>query len=78
MPTGCTLALMLGGIIAEDLGWEYIFYFFGGGGLVWSVLWGLFMHQSPSENPRMSGEERDYILGVGIGGRDTRLPDGKI
>ena len=63
MPTGCTLSLMLGGIIAEDLGWEYIFYVFGGCGLVWSVLWGLFMHESPRTNPRMSEEERAYILG---------------
>ena len=48
MPTGCTLALMLGGIIAEDAGWEYVFYAFGSAGLAWSALWCLFMHDSPA------------------------------
>ena len=54
MPTGCTLSLMLGGVIAEDPGWEYIFYTFGAGGLAWSVVWCFFMYDSPSKNPRCS------------------------
>ena len=52
MPTGCTLSLMLGGVIAEAAGWEYVFYAFGAAGLAWSALWCLFMHDSPHNNPR--------------------------
>ena len=74
MPTGCTLSLMLGGIIAQGLGWEYIFYAFGGCGLAWSLAWCLFMHGSPSANPRICEEERAFIGGGRRRRRDNEEP----
>ena len=58
---GSVFCLIMSGILAEDLGWEYPFYVMGISGVVWFALWTLLIHDSPAANPRISDEERVYI-----------------
>ena len=60
-PVGSVLCLVMSGILAEDLGWEYPFYVMGTLGVVWFALWTLLIHDGPDVNPRISDEERVYI-----------------
>jgi len=43
-------------------GWPSIFYVFGSIGVLWFVLWIWFVSDSPSQHPRISEEEKKYII----------------
>lgn len=43
------------------MGWPSIFYFIGGIGIVWSVLWFFLGSNSPAACSRISEEEKAYI-----------------
>ncbi len=59
---GTTLIFPLGGFIAgSSLGWRSIFYFTGGSGIIWCILWFFLAYDSPAKHPRISKSERDYI-----------------
>lgn len=58
---GTVVALPLSGQICFYLDWTYVFYIFGAVGLLWFVLWSLFIFNSPNTHPRISEEERRYI-----------------
>lgn len=51
---GNLFSLGLSGFIAEGLGWESIFYIFGGAGLVWMVFWIFLVFSTPAQHPRIS------------------------
>jgi MFS family permease len=51
---GTVIALVLSGTIAESLGWEWVFYFFGILGTVWCFAWLFICHDSPAKHPRIS------------------------
>ncbi len=51
----------VGGLIADTIGWEYIFYVLGGMGMLWAVAWILIIHETPAKNPRMSKAELEYL-----------------
>ena len=51
-PVGGVFCLILSGILAEELGWEYPFYVMGVLGVVWFALWTLLIHDGPDVNPR--------------------------
>jgi len=53
---------ILGGVISEYLGWEYVFYITGGVVLCWTALWLALVYDSPQHHPRISQEEKEYIL----------------
>ncbi|GAV02635.1 hypothetical protein RvY_13174-2 [Ramazzottius varieornatus] len=53
--------MYVAGVVAQNHGWEAIFYCFGALCLVWVVLWMLLAHNTPNLHPRISVEERDYI-----------------
>lgn len=40
---GSVIALSTCGVIAEDLGWDWIFYIYGIVGIVWWILWASFV-----------------------------------
>jgi MFS family permease len=42
--------------------WPAVFYLCGGLGVVWFVLWIALMHSDPRTHPRISEEERHYIV----------------
>lgn len=54
---GAAIAMPVCGFLIEYLGWESVFYVTGGIGLVWSVLWFLFIFETPAAHPRISPEE---------------------
>ncbi|XP_044227921.1 sialin [Thunnus albacares] len=58
---GTVIALPLSGVICFYLEWTYVFYVFGGVGLVWFVLWVFLVFDSPNTHPRISERERLYI-----------------
>lgn len=58
---GSVAALSLGGIIGKHLNWEAIFYFFGIGGLVWTLFWFLNVYESPSHHETIDNDEKLYI-----------------
>ena len=56
--------------ILVTLGWRWIFYVFGGAGLVWSVAFYLLYRNLPEEHPKVNRSELAQIRG--------RSPDGSI
>ncbi len=79
----------LGGIVSAPLvallfvqfGWRGTFVFVGILGLIWLVPWLWFYKADPDANPRLSAEERAYILaGRSEAGRadDRRMPLGEL
>lgn len=71
------VALPLGGLLSDTLGWESVFYVSGGITMVWFVLWYFFIFDSPSVHPRISSEELAYLLDHTAskpGAEDFKLP----
>ncbi|XP_059168721.1 sialin-like isoform X2 [Physella acuta] len=61
-----------------DGGWPSLFYLQGIVGVVWFVGWCLTVYDSPSQHPRISARERDYIetslAGMVSGRSQTKTP----
>jgi len=58
---GTVFALGLGGIIGRAINWEAIFYIFGAFGIVWCLLWFLFVYETPSEHATILADEKNYL-----------------
>lgn len=54
--------MLLAGIIADKLGWEYVFYIMGGASAIWLILWAILVADSPEKQPLISKEEREMIV----------------
>ena len=59
---GNVVALTLSGYLADEVGWESCFYVFGALGCLWFVFWAFFVFDSPDTHPRISDDEKKYIL----------------
>ncbi|XP_045115030.1 sialin-like [Portunus trituberculatus] len=59
---GTILTLPVCALIADTMGWPAVFYITGGASLFWVAAWLLLMHDTPEEHPRISPEEKKYIL----------------
>ena len=59
---GTVISMPLSGILANSLGWEYIFYIFGALGCVWFVAWTIIVKKCPEDDPFISEEEKNYIV----------------
>uniref|UniRef100_A0A1L8DEA4 Sialin n=2 Tax=Nyssomyia neivai TaxID=330878 RepID=A0A1L8DEA4_9DIPT len=59
---GTVIAMPVSGILAEALGWESVFYFFGSIGVVWAIAWLFIVKAGPEDDPFISEEEKSYIL----------------
>ncbi|XP_069987753.1 putative inorganic phosphate cotransporter isoform X2 [Penaeus vannamei] len=59
---GIIVTMPMCGLIIDSLGWPYIFYVSGALSLLWLGVWMRFMYETPADHPRISKEERDYIL----------------
>ncbi|CAF1626087.1 unnamed protein product [Rotaria magnacalcarata] len=71
---GTFIIMLLGGVIAADWSWEWIFYLSGMSALVWAVVWFLVTVESPSTYQNISDEEVIYIeedMGKAISQNDT-------
>ncbi|GAB0100076.1 MFS domain-containing protein [Sergentomyia squamirostris] len=58
---GAFVSSLLSGFLADNFGWESIFYIFGGLGVVWYALWIYFVKRNPASDPRITVEEKNYI-----------------
>ncbi|MCW3463529.1 MFS transporter [Chitinophaga nivalis] len=47
--------------IQETWGWRYVFYTFGGIGILWAVLWWFFFRENPSQMPGITAAEIEEI-----------------
>ncbi|OQV14443.1 Sialin [Hypsibius exemplaris] len=59
---GTVASLLLSGVLAEHLGWESVFYFFGTSSILWYIFWLCFAFDSPNNHPRITEDERLYII----------------
>lgn len=62
---GAVVAMMASGVLAESTflgGWPSIFYVFGFAGIVWFIAWCLLAFDTPSQHPRISREELEFII----------------
>ncbi|XP_077519278.1 sialin-like isoform X2 [Amblyomma americanum] len=62
---GAVVAMMASGVLAESTflgGWPSIFYVFGFAGVVWFIAWCFLVYDTPSQHPRISHEELDFII----------------
>lgn len=50
------------GWVSEVFGWEYIFYGSGVVTCLWFIFWQALMYDTPRQHPRITSEERDFIL----------------
>lgn len=53
--------MLLAGILAGNFGWESVFYVMGFASALWIILWMWLVQDSPSKQPLISQEERNYI-----------------
>jgi ACS family sodium-dependent inorganic phosphate cotransporter len=64
--TGMYVALIIAFPLAvwimTHLGWPWVFYLFGGLGLIWSGAWYLLATSNPEDHPRITPLELSYIL----------------
>ncbi|XP_014223284.1 sialin-like [Trichogramma pretiosum] len=58
---GAIGATTLSGIILKHYSWPIVFYFFGGVGLLWYVLWLVLCYNDPEEHPFISKRETAYL-----------------
>ena len=58
---GTLIIFTLAGYIAENLGWEAVFYVTGVSSLVWVLVWFYLVYDTPAQHPRIDQEEREYI-----------------
>ncbi|KAL3536809.1 hypothetical protein ACH5RR_000175 [Cinchona calisaya] len=63
MYLGSVTGLALSPVLIHNFGWPSVFYSFGSLGSIWIALWLSKAHSSPSEDPDLSSEERELILG---------------
>ncbi|XP_062846636.1 sialin [Trichomycterus rosablanca] len=59
---GAFVAFPLTGLICHSLGWPAVFYCCGGAGCVWAVLWFILVSDEPRTHPRISDQEKEYII----------------
>ncbi|XP_063910758.1 sialin [Zophobas morio] len=59
---GAALTYPVCGFIIHKWGWEWVFYTSGVVGTVWFAAWWFLVYDSPAKHPRISPEEKEYIL----------------
>lgn len=59
---GTVVGMSLSGVIAEHLGWPWVFYILGMLGIIWSVFWLSLVTDYPKDQPKITNEELKYIL----------------
>ena len=59
---GSAVAFPICGYILEDIGWEAVFYVFGGVTIAWSLIWLFLVTDEPENNRFTSSTEKMHIL----------------
>ncbi|XP_055387267.1 sialin [Condylostylus longicornis] len=58
---GAAITMPICGVLISSFGWASVFYATGGVGLLWSILWFIFIFDTPATHPRITPEERNEI-----------------
>ncbi|XP_069671569.1 vesicular glutamate transporter 2-like isoform X2 [Periplaneta americana] len=58
---GTVISLPLSGMLAQYVGWPYIFYLFGVLALIWCLLWWYIVAETPQGDRRITDAELEYI-----------------
>ncbi|KFB39876.1 sodium-dependent phosphate transporter [Anopheles sinensis] len=58
---GAAITMPICGFLIDKIGWQSVFYFTGGLGFIWSVVWFLVVFETPAAHPRITPEERNEI-----------------
>lgn len=69
--------MLLAGILAGNFGWESVFYVMGSAASIWIFLWVWLIQDTPTKQPLISQEERNYInssLGSGKSDQEEIKP----
>ncbi|RXG68326.1 Sialin [Armadillidium vulgare] len=77
MTLGTLVCMPFSGLLASELGWESVFYVQGGLSILWYFLWLFFVYDSPQTHPRISPEEKKYII-ESFGGSTKDEPKEKM
>jgi MFS transporter, ACS family, solute carrier family 17 (sodium-dependent inorganic phosphate cotransporter), other len=59
---GTVITMLASGWLSVHFGWQSIFYVFGAFGTFWSVLWFIFVKESPENDCKMNTLERNFIV----------------
>ncbi|XP_052895472.1 putative inorganic phosphate cotransporter isoform X1 [Anopheles moucheti] len=73
---GTILGNLLSGVLLHNIeGWSSVFYFFGGMGVLWFVIFTLLCYSDPESHPFISEKEKAYLKQeLGTLERDRTLP----
>ncbi|XP_018804536.1 PREDICTED: putative inorganic phosphate cotransporter [Bactrocera latifrons] len=72
---GTILGNLLSGILLDAYDWPVVFYFFGGIGLVWFVIFTFLCYSDPTTHPFIKPSEKEYLTKhMGSIGRNKNLP----
>jgi len=58
---GTIVGFFVSGVLADWLGWEYVFYIEAGACFIWLALWVWLVADTPQTHPSITKEELDYI-----------------
>ncbi|XP_074644337.1 vesicular glutamate transporter 2-like [Tubulanus polymorphus] len=58
---GIIACLGLSGVLTARLGWQSVFYTYGLIAIIWVFLWWLLVTETPSQHPRISQTELEYL-----------------
>ena len=57
---GTMLAMPISGLLADEVGWESVFYFFGTFGAIWFIFWSFLCFSYPTTHPSISEVSQFY------------------
>lgn len=58
---GAVVAMTVSGVLASNVGWPSVFYFFGGIGVAWYIVWLLLVRRRPQDDKYIDKRELSYI-----------------
>ncbi|KAI8777700.1 sialin [Biomphalaria glabrata] len=61
---GGIFTFLISGLLCQiplNNGWPFVFYFYGCGNLLWLLMWFILVYNKPSDHPRISDAELEYI-----------------
>ncbi|KAH8298054.1 hypothetical protein KR018_005265, partial [Drosophila ironensis] len=72
---GTIMGNLLSGVFLDAYDWPFVFYFFGGLGVIWFVIFIFLCYSDPSSHPFIKPSEREYLIKeIGTINRNKDLP----
>lgn len=70
---GTILGTVFSGLMADNLGWDAVFYIEGSLSLIVVSAWLFFVYDSPVLHPRISRQEREYLELLTVSSKKSRV-----